>query len=143
LITGLTAGNTIVATVGGGGAGVGYYAGAGNGGTSSFGSYCSATGGHGADTQWGHTGGQGGVGSGGYLNTYGGGGTGHGNHHGHAPIGRGGASYFGGCTGYNRNTNNSKMNTGAPGAGAPGARTNDGSIGVNGENGLIIVYAYS
>ena len=143
LITGLTAGNTIVATVGGGGNGVAYYAGAGSGGTSSFGAYCSATGGRGTNTQWGHTGGQGGLGSGGYVNLYGGGGIGHGNSAAQGAIGRGGASYFGGPTGYNRNTGNSKMNTGAPGAGAPGCRTDDGTTGVAGENGLIIVYAYS
>ncbi len=134
--------STVTVTVGGGGGGVGYYAAAGTGGTSSFGSYLSATGGGGANTYSSHSGGFGGVGSGGQLNLYGGPGRGHTNSIGHGTPAQGGQSYFGGSSGYNRATNNSKTYNGAPGTGAPGGRTNDGSTGVAGESGLVIVYSY-
>jgi hypothetical protein len=136
-------GSNVAVTIGGGGGGVGYYAAAGAGGTTSFGSYCSATGGYGANQNYSHTGGGGGVGSGGSVNLMGGGGTGHANGHSHGAVAKGGASFLGGASGYNRSTNNSKVNVGAPGAGSPGGRTDDGSTGVAGESGLVIVYAYT
>ena len=46
--------------------------------TLSFGGYCSASGGYGANCSQQHAGGVGGNGSGGNLNVYGGGGDGHG-----------------------------------------------------------------
>lgn len=141
----VTAVSTVAVTVGGGGASVGYYAAAGNGGTSSFGAYCSASGGYGANRNASHSGGHGGVGSGGDINLYGGIGSGHTNSSGNATLGVGGNSYFGGSGTVNRSTTNSKMGPGAPGSGGPGARTNDGHSGANvsnGENGLVVVYAY-
>jgi len=89
--------NTVPVTIGA--AGSGY---SGGGSTSSFGSYCSATGGGGGGSYYG---GNGGVASGGDLNIRGGGGSGGGWHTGSAEIhgGIGGASYWGGggygCTG--------------------------------------------
>ena len=66
IISGLTPGGTVSVTVGAGGTGVSN--GAGNtGGTSSFGAYCSATGGSGSGAQA-NLAGSGGVGSGGNLN---------------------------------------------------------------------------
>ncbi|ABA47008.2 gp39 [Synechococcus phage syn9] len=54
-----------------------YRGGGGNGGSSSFGGYLSASGGYGANRNNQHSGGLGGVGSGGNLNIYGGGGESH------------------------------------------------------------------
>lgn len=138
--------STVSVTVGGGGASVGYYTTGADGGTSSFGTYCSATGGYGANRITSHSGGTGGVGSGGDVNLYGGSGTGHANSSGHAPIGLGGSSYFGTSGAINRATTSNKLYNGAPGAGGPGARTNDGSGGAgiaNGEVGLVIIEAYT
>ena len=77
-----------------------YSGGAANGGTTSFGNYMSASGGNGANRNYQHCGGLPGVGSGGNLNIYGGGGSGHEYHSGYP---RGG-SFFGGsgATGHPR-----------------------------------------
>ncbi len=77
-----------------------YSGGAANGGSSSFGNYLSASGGQGANRQYQHCGGLPGVGSGGQLNLYGGGGSGHEYWSGYP----GGGSFFGGAgaTGYPR-----------------------------------------
>ena len=142
----VTAVSTVSVTVGGGGASAGYYQACANGGTSSFGAYCSATGGYGANQISSHSGGTGGIGSGGDINLLGGTGTGHANSSGHAPVGLGGTSYFGTSGAINRATTSNKLYNGAPGAGGPGARTDDGSGGAgiaNGETGLVIVYAYT
>jgi len=70
-----------------------YYSNAGgNGGGSSFGPYVSATGGHGANRHNQHNGGLPGVGSGGNLNIYGGGGG----SHEQRSAGMGGKSFWGG-----------------------------------------------
>jgi hypothetical protein len=137
----ISAGTNVTVTVGGGGGGVGYYAGAGSGGTSSFGSYCSATGGGGANTYITHGGGHGGVGSGGQVNLYGGSGTGHTNYGGHAQDGAGGAGYFGGGRSTLRSLGDAGFGAGSPGGGASGARCNDGNQGSTGNGGVVIVYA--
>jgi hypothetical protein len=138
----IAAGTAVTATVGGGGGGVGYYTGAGNGGTTSFGSYCSATGGYGANQNATHTGGHSGVGSGGQVNLTGGGGTGHSNHGSHNQYGAGGASYFGGGPAITRHQPGVANNFGGgPGAGAAGNETDDGSLGSTGKAGVIIIYA--
>lgn len=135
--------NSVAVTVGGGGTTVGYYNAAGDGGTSSFGGYCSASGGYGANRNASHSGGHGGVGSGGGINLYGSTGTGHANSSNHYPGGQGGSSYFGGSGTVNRDTTSTKLYSGSPGAGGPGARTNDGSGGAStGEAGVVVVYAY-
>jgi hypothetical protein len=135
---------TVSVTVGSGGNSVGYYTGAGNGGTSSFGSYVSASGGYGANQNYSHSGGAGGVGSGGQINLYGGGGTGHANSHGYYPGGTGGGSFWGGSSAVRRDTTSNKLYTGAWGSGGPGGRTDDGGGGSTayGENGIVVVYAY-
>lgn len=106
-------------TVGTGGNPTYYSGGAASGTASSFGSYISCTGGNGANSSHQHCGGLPGVGSGGQVNLYGGGGTGHGHN------GRGGASHFGGSNG-----------CGHPQAGAyaPNHQTH-GSYGGGGANG--------
>lgn len=140
---------TVSVTIGSGGAGVGYYAAAGTGGTTSFGSYLSATGGYGANANYSHSGGHGGVGSGGQTNLQGGAGGGHVNHAGSNTMGRGGYSYFGGATALVRNHGNNSlygpMPGGAPGTGAPGLMTDgyyESLTSQIGKDGIVIVYAY-
>lgn len=143
--------STVTVTVGGGGGGVGYYAGATGGGTSSFGSYVSATGGGGANTYSSHSGGFGGSGSGGYVNLQGGAGSGHTNSTGSWPGGRGGWSFFGGGSPTTRNhghlgTPYPKISYGSAGSGGTGGQTDGwvpcGNTGWPGEPGVVIVYHY-
>lgn len=146
-ISGLTPGQQISVTVGLGGAGVNAST-AGAGGTSSFGAYCSATGGNGgtaADPSSGYGYAvPGGVGSGGDINLYGGRGGGT------SPMsqdvgGYGGATIFGGAgsgggggggaySGASFNSDGS-----APGAGGGGTARLNASQGGNGANGIVIV----
>ena len=136
-------GQSVYVTVGGAGYGVGYYGGGGQGGTSSFGSYISATGGYGANNNWSHASGWGGVGSGGQVTTYGGTGTGHANHGSHSQAGLGGASFFGGCGGVMRGDSGLNYAGHCPGSGAPGAVCDVGSTGATGAPGMVIVTAYT
>lgn len=134
--------DTIDLHVGAGGAYVGYYGVAADGGSSYFGSYLYATGGSGANRQASHTGGRGGQGYGGDINLEGGGATGHVNGGGSGAGGRGGSSYFGGPAGDRRDGNHTKNGNGSPGAGGPGSRTDTGWGGQYGENGLVVVHEY-
>jgi hypothetical protein len=139
----LTAGTSVPVTIGSGGTAVTYYAVAGQGGTTSFGSYISATGGQGANQYIQHGGGTGGLGAGGQTNLYGGTGTGHMNGGSHAQDGCGGYSYYGGGASVIRHTPSASSNySAAIGAGASGNEGNDGSVGSAGPGGMIIVYAY-
>lgn len=139
----LAAGTSVTVTIGGGGSGVTYYAIAGTGGTTSFGSYISATGGQGANQYIQHGGGAGGLGAGGQTNLYGGTGTGHMNGGSHAQDGCGGYSYYGGGGSINRHNPGSANNySSAIGAGATGNEGNDGNVGSTGPGGMVIVYAY-
>ena len=125
-------------TIGGGGGGVNYHNVGGGGNTSSFGPYCSATGGEGARNIGGHSGGRPGAGSGGQINLYGGGGCGH-SYHG---CGSGGASYFGGPSiGCHHNAPHTyDYETWAtPGVGGSGAPNTHGR-GANGRDGMIVVW---
>ena len=135
--------DTVTVTVGGGGDSVQYYAAGGNGGTSSFGGYCSASGGYGSNRNQSHSGGVGGVGSGAHVNIQGGGGTGHTNSNASGSPAKGGASYMGGGAGDNRNASNSKVGNGAPGSGGPGARGDTNWRGAPGESGIVIVWEYA
>lgn len=137
----ISPGTNVSVTIGGGGGAGGYYSGCGNGGTTSFGSYISASGGYGANQNYSHGGGHGGVGSGGQINLYGGTGTGHANGGSHGQSGAGGGSYFGGPPGKTRGQTWGNF-SGAYGTGATGDRGNDGHHGDNGVQGLCIVYAY-
>jgi hypothetical protein len=119
-----------------------YYANAGdNGGTSSFGSYCSASGGYGANRNNQHSGGLSGVGSGGDLNIYGGGGESH-----HARGGnKGSRSYLGGgvAGGWPQggNFSHNHQSHSPPGSGGAGAHYH-GHRGSNGRPGMVIVEHY-
>lgn len=138
--------NTVSITVGAGGAAAGYVGTTGglgtNGGTSSFGSYCSATGGYGSNRNANHTGGHGGVGSGGDINLLGGSGTGHSDNASQQVNGIGGATYWGsGKTSAHNNSNPSSLTgTGSPGAGGGGA--NQGYLYNAGTAGAVTVHSF-
>lgn len=139
----LAAGTSVSVTIGSGGSGVTYYAVAGQGGTTSFGSYISATGGQGANQYIQHGGGAGGLGAGGQTNLYGGTGTGHMNGGSYAQDGCGGYSYYGGGGSITRHQPAVSNNySSAIGAGATGNEGNDGNRGSTGPGGMVIVYAY-
>ena len=133
--------SSVTVTVGGGGGGVSYSGGGGNGGASSFGSYATGNGGHGANQNAGHSGGFGGGSSGGQVLISGGGGNGHG-----PQSGQGGSGYFGnGSAGGHSNTGNfpgSFDGTGGRGGGGSGAYATT-TRGVNGVTGCVIVWEYA
>jgi len=134
--------STVSVTVGGGSGGGYYFGFSGQGATTSFGSYCSAAGGYGANSNRSHAGGHGGVGSGGNVNMYGGGGGGHAPGHNNqqgGEAGQGGGSYFGG-TSPGRHGGNGFTNSTAPGAGAFGGAGNHN--GGDGSTGICLVYEY-
>ena len=131
-----------------GGAGGVYYGYSPSGGTTSFGGFCSATGGSGSNNNQDHTGGQGGLGSGGNLNFHGGGGRGHINCHSssHHNPGHGGNSFFGGSTPGVHYTARSQDNS-AFGAGGTGSNfynngANNYDRGFDGQGGVCVVYEY-
>jgi hypothetical protein len=148
---------SVAVTVGGGGSYAAYYSAAGNGGTSSFGGYLSASGGYGANQNYSHSGGHGGNSTGGAaFGVQGGAGCGHINSVGHSTASTvGGSGYFGGPRAHIRNHSNLGWNVqhgianGAPGAGGPANVTDWGyshprghSAGEYGNSGLVIIYAY-
>ena len=137
----VTAVSTVAVTVGGGGAAAVYYTSAPQGGTSSFGSYCSATGGYGANQHAGHTGGHGGVGSGGDVNFLGGCGTGHGNTGGREAVGAGGGTYWGSSR-MASHSQNTPVGFAAPGSGGIGGAMQSW-VGSAGASGLVVVYSYA
>jgi hypothetical protein len=114
-----------------------YFGRGGNGGTSSFGNYASASGGYGANRNNSHSGGLAGTGSGGNLNIYGGGGQPH-----HTRSSVGGECYWGGGVaaghpnGGNFSHNHQSHST--PGSGGAGGYFN-GHRGSNGRPGLVVV----
>ncbi len=139
---------TVTVTIGGGGGGFVYYGYSPGGGTTSFGGFCSASGGQGANNPQDHTGGAGGIGSGGNLNFHGGGGRGHINCHtsSHHNPGHGGNSFFGGSTPGVHYTGRSQDNS-AFGAGGTGSNwynngANNYDRGFDGQGGVCVVYEY-
>ena len=114
----------------------------GNGNSSSFGSYCSASGGTGANCRQGRAGGVGGNGSGGSLNIYGGGGNGHGSHYSYGNH-TGGCSYWGGSQPASHQQDNyahRHQSHCAWGAGGNGAQY--GNRGARGREGVVIVHEF-
>ena len=114
-----------------------YYSIGGRGGSSSFGNYLSASGGHGANQNASHCGGLPGIGSGGDLNIYGGGGQAH---HGYSNFG--GPSYFGGAVAAGHpsggNFAHNHQSHSAPGSGGSGGYFH-GHRGSNGRPGYCVI----
>ena len=116
-----------------------YYSNAGgNGGGSSFGPYCSASGGHGANRHNQHNGGLPGVGSGGNLNIY----CGAGGSHEQRSSGMGGSSFWGGPApaGHPQGGHFAHNHQGhsAPGTGGTSGYFS-GHRGSNGRPGLVVI----
>lgn len=137
-VTGIS---SVAVTIGGGGGGT-YYAGAGgNGNASSFGPYCSASGGHGANRQNQHSGGVSGVGSGGNLNLHMGGGF---SHHAYSAQSCADTFFGGGAPSSHPQgghfAHNHQGHT-APGSGGAGAHFH-GHRGSDGRPGIIVVTSY-
>ena len=134
--------SSVSVTVGNPGGGTNYSGCGGTGNTSSFGGYCSASGGYGANCRQQHAGGIGGNGSGGALNVYGGGGTGHGSWSRYGSF-TAGTSYMGGSQPSSHSNSNYAHNHQshcAWGAGGNGAR--HGNRGARGREGVVCVYEF-
>ena len=134
--------SSVSVTVGNPGGGSNYSGCGGNGGSSSFGGWCSASGGYGANCRQQHAGGIGGNGSGGNLNVYGGGGNGHGSHHSYGNH-MSGASYMGGgqpSSHGQRDYAHRHQSHAAWGAGGNGAQ--HGGRGARGREGVVVVFEY-
>jgi hypothetical protein len=149
IISGLTPGGTVSVTVGAGGtAGTSAAVNGGTGGTSSFGAYCSATGGSGSASKtnvgdfYSYSGG---LGSGGDLNIRGGYGSACAQIPGEFGGGNGGASILGGgVVGFNGQYVNVGTAGGAYGGGAGGSKNQPGAgvlvyAGAAGAAGVVIV----
>jgi hypothetical protein len=133
--------NSVGVTIGGGGSGT-YYSSAGdNGGASSFGPYCSASAGHGANRQNQHNGGVSGTGSGGDVNLYQGSGGGHEQR----SSGMGGSTFFGGPApaGHPQGGHFSHIHQGhsAPGTGGTSGYFS-GHRGSDGRPGICVITEY-
>ncbi len=138
---------TVTVTIGGGGSGGSYFGFSPDGGTTSFGAYLSAGGGYGANRNTQHSGGHGGIGYGGSINTYGGMGGSHNNMDqystSNASGGIGGGTYFGGCLQGDRPDWSTSSSTAAPGTGGVAIAPNhNGQGGRSGQSGICIVYEY-
>jgi hypothetical protein len=125
----------------GGDVGGSFYSGAGsNGNGVSFGPYCSANPGYGANQNNQHSGGVSGTGSGGDVNMYGSGGGSH-----HHSFGPGGRTYFGGSVAGGHpqggNFSHNHQSHSVPGSGGRGAYFH-GHYGSNGKSGMIIITHY-
>ena len=134
--------SSVSVTVGSPGGGTNYSGCGGNGNSSSFGSFCSASGGYGANCRQSRAGGIGGNGSGGNLNVYGGGGNGHGSNHSYGNH-TAGSSYLGGTQPSSHNQSNYShrhQSHCAWGAGGNGSRNSN--RGARGREGVVVVYEY-
>ena len=134
--------SSVSVTIGNPGGGTNYSGCGGNGNTSSFGSYCSASGGYGANCRQQHAGGIGGNGSGGNHNAYGGGGSGYGDwstYGNHAA----GVSYYGGSQPSSHNQSNySHRHQSHAAWGAGGNGSQHGNRGARGREGMVAVFEY-
>jgi hypothetical protein len=138
---------TVTVTIGGPGSGGAYFGFSPGGGTSSFGSFVSASGGDGANSHIQHNGGRGGLGSGGEVNARGGGGGGHNNMDQYssscAPGGEGGIGFFGGGTPGAHTSGAQPADVAAWGAGGVAiSPSHNGQGGRNGRGGICIIYEY-
>ena len=132
--------SSVSVVIGVGGTGTYYSGRCGQGTASSFGSFCTATGGDGANQTYQHAGGLGGIGTGGDVNMYGGGGSAHGRYN-----GAGGYSFFGGCAarGHPRGGDYSRnhQTRSAPGSGSANA-WHRSYLGPQGMSGMVVVWEF-
>jgi hypothetical protein len=134
--------SSVTVTVGTPGGGTNYAGCGGSGNASSFGGYCSASGGLGANCSQQHAGGYGGNGSGGQLNVYGGGGNGHGSYYSYGNH-SGGTSFMGGSQPSSHNQGNySHTHESHCAWGAGGNGSQHGNRGARGREGVVVVYEY-
>ena len=134
--------SSVNVSVGNPGGGTSYSGCGGGGNTSSFGSYCSGSGGVGANCSQNRAGGYGGNGSGGALNVYGGGGYGHASSHSYANLSRS-ASYWGGSQPNSHNQNTYAYNHQSHCAwGAGGSGAQHSSRGAGGRDGVVVVHEF-
>lgn len=134
--------SSVTVSVGNPGGGTNYSGCGGGGNSSSFGSYCSAGGGEGANCRQQHSGGVGGNGSGGSLNIYGGGGNGHGSHYSYGNH-TAGSSYFGGSQpSSHRQGNYSHRHQSHAAWGAGGNGAMHGNRGARGREGVVVVHEF-
>ena len=132
--------NSISVTVGGGGGGTGYSQRGGNGGTSSFGNYCSSGGGQGANRRQQHDGSTGGNPSQGAVRIYGGSSQGHRNPPG---LGHGGTSFWGGSSPTShRQQQWAQRHRGHAAYGAGGSSARNRERGGDGRQGIVVVYEF-
>jgi len=132
--------NSISVTVGGVGSGTGYSGRAGNGGTSSFGNYCSSGGGQGANRRQQHDGSTGGNPSQGSVRIYGGSSQGHRNPPG---LGHGGTSFWGGSSPTSHRQQQWAQRHRAHAAyGAGGSSGRNSERGGDGRQGIVVVYEF-
>lgn len=133
--------SSVSVTIGGGGSGTYYSSAGGNGATTSFGPYMSASGGHGANRHNQHNGGLSGVGSGGDINLHQGSGGGHEQR----SSGMGGSTYFGGPgpAGHPQGGNYAHNHQGhsSPGTGGTSGYFS-GHRGADGRPGVVVIYEY-
>ena len=132
--------NSISVTVGGVGCGTNYSGRAGNGGTSSFGNYCSSGGGQGANRRQQHDGSTGGNPSQGSVRIYGGSSQGHRNPPG---LGHGGTSFWGGSSPTSHRQQQWAQRHRAHAAyGAGGSSGKNSERGGDGRQGIVVVYEF-
>ena len=132
--------NSISVTVGGAGGGTNYSQRGGNGGTSSFGNYCSSGGGQGANRRQQHDGSTGGNPSQGAVRIYGGSSQGHRNPPG---LGHGGTSFWGGSSPTSHRQQQWAQRHRAHAAyGAGGSSARNRERGGDGRQGIVVVYEF-
>ena len=134
--------SSVTVTIGNPGGGTNYSGCGGNGNTSSFGSYCSASGGYGANCRQGRAGGIGGNGSGGNLNVYGGGGNGHGSNWSFGNHSSGTSYFGGGQPGSNNQRNYAHRHQSHAAWGSGGNGTRQNNRGARGREGVVVVHEY-
>ena len=132
--------NSISVTVGGAGSGTNYSGRGGNGGTSSFGNYCSSGGGQGANRRQQHDGATGGNPNQGSVRIYGGSGQGHRNPPG---LGHGGHSFWGGSAPTaHRQQQWAQRHRAHAAYGAGGSSGRNSERGGDGRQGIVVVYEF-
>ena len=132
--------NSISVTVGGQGGGTNYSGRAGNGGTSSFGNYCSSGGGQGANRRQQHDGSTGGNPNQGAVRIYGGSSQGHRNPPG---LGHGGHSFWGGSSPTShRQQQWAQRHRSHAAYGAGGSSARNRERGGDGRQGIVVVYEF-